>query len=51
MSITLTPTVDKFEEHICNLLNQDRLSTHDIPPDGSTVHIIERKLKVMSLEV
>nr|XP_006819889.1 PREDICTED: nephrocystin-4-like [Saccoglossus kowalevskii] len=46
LQIYLYPTIEKFEEELCKLLNADRLARDDIPSDANVVHINERRLQV-----
>lgn len=46
LCINLLPSVDKFEEQLCELLQQDRLVKDLVTADGSVITICERRLKV-----
>ncbi|XP_068772393.1 nephrocystin-4 isoform X2 [Struthio camelus] len=46
LSIHLYPSLEKFEEELLDLLNNDRLLKANSTPDGNTVTIQERRLRV-----
>ena len=45
----LNPTVEKFEEDLCDSLQEDRLNMQGRTRDGTAVTIVERRLLVSSL--
>ncbi|XP_070560469.1 nephrocystin-4-like isoform X2 [Ptychodera flava] len=46
LQIFLYPTVEKFEDEVCKLLNADRLARDDIQSDTGVVQVTERRLQV-----
>nr|XP_014348387.1 PREDICTED: nephrocystin-4 [Latimeria chalumnae] len=46
LSISLYPSLEKFEDELVQLLNTDRLRKNDSSPDGNVVTIQERRLHV-----
>uniref|UniRef100_A0A8B9S8N9 Nephrocystin 4 n=1 Tax=Apteryx owenii TaxID=8824 RepID=A0A8B9S8N9_APTOW len=46
LSIHLYPSLEKFEEELLDLLNDDRLLKANSTPDGNTVAVQERRLRV-----
>ena len=46
VSIQLNPTIEKFEEELCDVLHEDRLSMQNKAMDGTSVSIVERRLLV-----
>lgn len=46
MTVSLPPSIEKFEEFLCETLNNERLKKDEMQPDGSVVKIFERKLRV-----
>ncbi|XP_078729418.1 nephrocystin-4 isoform X2 [Lampetra fluviatilis] len=46
ITVTLPPSLERFEETLLSLLNQDRLNADDRMPDGHTVTVQERRLHI-----
>ena len=46
ISVSLNPSIEKFEEELCKQLNEDRMNREDRVADGSTISIQERRLQV-----
>ena len=46
LSIQLNPTIEKFEEELCDVLHEDRLNMQNKAMDGTSVSIVERRLLV-----
>ena len=46
VTVSLPPSIERFEEFLCTTLNNERLEKDQLQPDGSIVKIFERKLKV-----
>lgn len=46
LSVDLGVLVDKFEEELCQKVNQDRLKRDNITDDGKKVTVTERRLMV-----
>ena len=46
LSVTLYPNIEKFEDELINLLNEDRINRDNMVADGSSVSITERRLIV-----
>ncbi|KAH3821253.1 hypothetical protein DPMN_123015 [Dreissena polymorpha] len=45
-TLQLNPTIEKFEEELCNTLHEDRRNMANKANDGSSVVIVERRLVV-----
>lgn len=48
-TLQLNPTVEKFEEELCETLYDDRLNMMGKTTDGTSVAIVERRLLVGAL--
>ncbi|XP_077998235.1 nephrocystin-4-like [Glandiceps talaboti] len=46
LQLFLYPTMEKFEEELCTLLNTDRLARDDIQSDTGVVQVSERRLQI-----
>lgn len=46
LSVFLFPSVEQFEEKLCNAVNEDRLAKYAVEPDGSEVTVAERRLLI-----
>ena len=46
IAITMSPSVDKFEEDLCQQMNEDRINRENRVADGATYTIAERRLQV-----
>uniref|UniRef100_S4RDV8 Uncharacterized protein n=1 Tax=Petromyzon marinus TaxID=7757 RepID=S4RDV8_PETMA len=46
ITVTLPPSLERFEETLLSLLNQDRLNADDRMPDGHAVAVQERRLHI-----
>ena len=46
ISITLSPSVDVFEEGLCTLLSNDRASRANTACDSRSIYVVERRLQV-----
>ncbi|XP_071945028.1 nephrocystin-4-like [Antedon mediterranea] len=46
LQINLYPTLDRFEDELCKLLNTDRIARDDLKADSGTVSISERRLQI-----
>jgi len=46
VSVTLYPNIEKFEEELLTLLNEDRVNRENTVADGTSVSIVERRLMV-----
>ena len=46
--MTLSPSIDKFEEQLCSLLNEDVINRQNKVADGSMLQILKRSLQVRS---
>ena len=51
VSVTLYPNIEKFEDELLSLLNEDRLNRDNTVADGSCVTISERRLMVCTIYV
>jgi len=49
LSVTLGTSVDKFEQELCRLVNEDRLKRDNLTEDGKTVVVTERRLMVRNI--
>ena len=49
--INLKPSLDRFEEEMCQKLNEDRMRQHNTIGDGAGVEIVRRSLRVSALWV
>ena len=50
LTIQLNPTIEKFEEELCDHLHEDRLNMQNKAMDGMSVSIVERRLLVCITE-
>ena len=48
LTIQLNPTIEKFEEELCDYLHEDCLNMQNKAMDGMSVSIVERRLIVSS---
>ena len=46
ITVTMSPSVDKFEEDLCQQLNEDRINQENRVADGVGYTITERRLQV-----
>lgn len=46
LTVTLHPNIDKFEDELVSLLNEDRINRDNTVADGSSVTIAERRIMV-----
>ncbi|CAH1775289.1 unnamed protein product [Owenia fusiformis] len=46
VSLNMLPQLDKFEEELCKLLNEDRINRENKVADGTIVAVIERRLQI-----
>lgn len=46
VTVTLYPNIEKFEDELVALLNEDRVNRDNTVADGSSVSISERRLMV-----
>ncbi len=48
ITVSLGGSIDKFEEELCRILNDDRMARTNQPPDGTSLHVLKRQLTVIS---
>ncbi|XP_071484844.1 nephrocystin-4-like, partial [Diadema antillarum] len=46
MEVTLNPSVEKFEEELCRLINADRSVREEVASEKGTIQVTERRLQV-----
>ncbi|XP_033104596.1 nephrocystin-4-like isoform X2 [Anneissia japonica] len=46
LQINLYPTLDRFEDELCKLINNDRMARDDLKVDSGSVAISERRLQI-----
>ena len=46
LSITLNPSIEKVEEELCQLVNEDRINRENLTVDGTSISVLERRLQV-----
>lgn len=51
VTVSLYPNIDKFEDELVTLLNEDRINRENTVADGSTVTITERRLLVIHYSI
>ncbi|KAG1667833.1 Nephrocystin-4 [Nymphon striatum] len=44
--VLLCENIEKFEDELCQLMNDDRLNRENMTPDGSELTVIERRLQI-----